>query len=72
MLSAWCLFCRCGHCQQLKPVWNKLASSMKGRVNVGAVDCTASQSVCQVLEPHYIRPLHSFVSACSSVVNPCI
>ena len=42
--------CRCGHCQQLKPVWDKLASSMKGRVGVGAVDCTASQSVCQVLQ----------------------
>lgn len=29
----------CGHCQQLKPEYLKMAAKLKGIVNVGAIDC---------------------------------
>lgn len=34
------LCCRCGHCQRLAPEWAKVASELKGKVKVGAVDAT--------------------------------
>lgn len=33
----------CGHCKQLAPAWEKAAKSLKGVVNVGAVDMTTDQ-----------------------------
>lgn len=36
----------CGHCKALAPVWKDLASSLDGKVKVGAVDCTAHQQTC--------------------------
>jgi protein disulfide-isomerase A6 len=36
----------CGHCKALKPAWKGLANTMKGKVKVGAVDCTANQQTC--------------------------
>lgn len=36
----------CGHCKALKPAWTGLATSLKGKVKVGAVDCTANQQTC--------------------------
>ncbi|RKP25336.1 hypothetical protein SYNPS1DRAFT_28928 [Syncephalis pseudoplumigaleata] len=30
----------CGHCQHLAPVWRELGHALKGKVNVGSVDCT--------------------------------
>lgn len=36
----------CGHCQQLKPAWADLARQLKGRVRVGAVDCTQHKQTC--------------------------
>lgn len=38
----------CGHCKSLKPDWEQLASNVKGRVKIGAVDCTANDATCQV------------------------
>jgi len=37
----------CGHCQQLKPTWEKVAKALKGIVKVGAVDMDANPSVGQ-------------------------
>ncbi|KAK9811676.1 hypothetical protein WJX72_008165 [[Myrmecia] bisecta] len=37
----------CGHCKNLKPTWDELASEAKGKVKVGAVDCTANAAICQ-------------------------
>lgn len=40
-------FSRCGHCQQLAPVWKEVSSALKGIVNVGAVDADAHGSLAQ-------------------------
>jgi len=37
----------CGHCQRLTPEWEKLASALKGIINVGAVDMTTDQAAGQ-------------------------
>ncbi|CAM9135464.1 unnamed protein product [Heterosigma akashiwo] len=36
----------CGHCQQLVPVWEELASELQGEVSVGAIDCDKEKAVC--------------------------
>ena len=35
----------CGHCKTLTPHWEKSAKSLKGVVNVGAVDMTTDKEV---------------------------
>mmetsp|Transcript_20387 Transcript_20387/g.36576 ORF Transcript_20387/g.36576 Transcript_20387/m.36576 type:complete len:465 (-) Transcript_20387:700-2094(-) len=32
----------CRHCKDLRPIWSEAASRLKGRVSLGAVDCTAA------------------------------
>lgn len=36
----------CGHCKNLKPHWVGLAKYVKGKVKIGAVDCTQHQQTC--------------------------
>ncbi|KAJ1792524.1 hypothetical protein LPJ59_004829, partial [Coemansia sp. RSA 2399] len=36
----------CPHCQQLAPVWEKLADTVKGRINIGQVNCEQTGSLC--------------------------
>lgn len=36
----------CGHCKKLAPVWAEVATELKGKVKVGAVDCTVHKSIC--------------------------
>lgn len=36
----------CGHCKNLKSDWEQAATELKGKVKVGAVDCTAHESLC--------------------------
>lgn len=36
----------CGHCKNLKPAWEEAASELKGKVKVGAVDCTVHKEAC--------------------------
>jgi protein disulfide-isomerase-like protein len=36
----------CGHCRQMKPIWERLASELRGFVKVGAVNCETQKSVC--------------------------
>jgi len=31
----------CGHCKHLAPIYEKVATALKGKVNVGKVDCTS-------------------------------
>lgn len=42
----------CGHCKKLAPDWEKLATALKGMINVGAVDMTTDQAAGQ---PYGIR-----------------
>eukprot|EP00475_Leptophrys_vorax_P000642 TRINITY_DN10361_c2_g1_i1.p1 TRINITY_DN10361_c2_g1~~TRINITY_DN10361_c2_g1_i1.p1 ORF type:complete len:448 (-),score=40.14 TRINITY_DN10361_c2_g1_i1:43-1386(-) len=37
----------CGHCKNLAPEWKSAASSLKGKVNLGQVDCTVEQALAQ-------------------------
>ena len=32
-----------GHCKKLQPVWDELATELKGKVNVGKVDVTENR-----------------------------
>ncbi|KAG1665201.1 hypothetical protein FOA52_002602 [Chlamydomonas sp. UWO 241] len=36
----------CGHCKNLKQPWIESAGSLKGKVKMAAIDCTASQAAC--------------------------
>eukprot|EP00243_Klebsormidium_subtile_P002172 TRINITY_DN14160_c0_g1_i1.p1 TRINITY_DN14160_c0_g1~~TRINITY_DN14160_c0_g1_i1.p1 ORF type:complete len:431 (-),score=124.05 TRINITY_DN14160_c0_g1_i1:277-1569(-) len=35
----------CGHCKALAPEWKKVAGNLKGKVKLGAVDCTVETSL---------------------------
>lgn len=37
----------CGHCKKLQPEWEAAAKKVKGAVNLGKVDCTTEQNLCQ-------------------------
>lgn len=37
----------CGHCKNLAPVWAEVATELKGKVKVGAVDATVYQTISQ-------------------------
>jgi protein disulfide-isomerase-like protein len=37
----------CGHCKNLAPIWDKLATQLKDRVPVAKVDCTVEQRLQQ-------------------------
>ena len=37
----------CGHCKKLAPTWEKVAASLKGVVNFGALDMTVDKEVGQ-------------------------
>jgi len=46
----------CGHCKSLKSDWEELATNVKGKAKIGAVDCTVNKATCQVLQSLLIRP----------------
>ncbi|KAL7419881.1 hypothetical protein Q5752_005797 [Cryptotrichosporon argae] len=37
----------CGHCKKLLPIYEQLAESLKGQLNIVAVDCVANAGVCK-------------------------
>jgi protein disulfide-isomerase A6 len=37
----------CGHCKNLTPVWKKLATAYKGKVNIAKVDSTVNRTVSE-------------------------
>jgi len=36
----------CGHCRKFGPTWEEFAVKMKNKMNIGKVDCTAYQDIC--------------------------
>jgi len=59
----------CGHCKQLAPEWAKAAAELAPRgVKLGAVDCTAHESLCGKYEvkgasrPPLVTPHHHAIS----------
>ena len=47
----------CGHCKNLKSDWDELATNVKGKAKIGAVDCTANTATCQVLRSAFVAHL---------------
>lgn len=37
----------CAHCQAMAPAWNELGREMKGKLNIGEVDCVAQKRLCK-------------------------
>lgn len=37
----------CHHCQALKPNWDNMARQMKGKLNIGEVDCDVEKRLCK-------------------------
>ena len=37
----------CGHCQAMAPIWAQLGKEMKGRLNVGEVNCEVESRLCK-------------------------
>jgi len=40
----------CGHCKKLAPIYEEVATKLKGKVFVGKVDCTVEQDLCNKFE----------------------
>ncbi|KAJ3355104.1 hypothetical protein HDU83_004001 [Entophlyctis luteolus] len=36
----------CTHCKHLAPIWEDLASQLRGKANIGEIDCTVDGSIC--------------------------
>lgn len=52
----------CGHCQKLKPVWESVASELKDKVKVGALDATVHQSQANKYEIKGFPTIKVFVN----------
>ncbi|KOS18346.1 Uncharacterized protein ESCO_003043 [Escovopsis weberi] len=37
----------CPHCQAMAPTWDQLAKAMRGKLNIGEVDCEARPKLCK-------------------------
>ena len=49
-----------GHYKNLKPDWEQAATKLKGKVHVGAVDCTSHESLCGQFGVQGFRTLKFF------------
>ncbi|GJJ77231.1 hypothetical protein EMPS_09590 [Entomortierella parvispora] len=52
----------CGHCKALAPIWEELAATLQGKVNVAKVDCTKNEELCyyQNIRGYPTIKLHQF------------
>jgi len=37
----------CGHCKKLAPTYEKVATTLKGKTNLGKIDCTQESALCR-------------------------
>lgn len=42
----------CHHCQKMAPIWEQLAKDMKGKLNIGEVNCDAESRLCKDARLH--------------------
>ncbi|EZF42962.1 protein disulfide-isomerase domain-containing protein, variant 1 [Trichophyton rubrum CBS 100081] len=50
----------CSHCQALAPVWQQMAKDMKGKLNVGEVNCEAERRLCKEARISSYPTMHFF------------
>ncbi|ESZ91797.1 hypothetical protein SBOR_7813 [Sclerotinia borealis F-4128] len=50
----------CHHCQAMAPNWAQLAKEMKGKLNVGEVDCEAEARLCKDVHVRGYPTIHFF------------
>lgn len=50
----------CHHCQAMAPSWQQLAKEMKGRLNVGEVNCDAESRLCKDVRVRGYPTIHFF------------
>lgn len=50
----------CHHCQALAPNWQQLAKEMKGRLNIGEVNCDAESRLCKDVHVRGYPTIHFF------------
>ncbi|KAK2873537.1 hypothetical protein FQN49_002277 [Arthroderma sp. PD_2] len=50
----------CSHCQALAPVWQQMAKDMKGKLNIGEVNCEAEKRLCKEARISSYPTMHFF------------
>jgi protein disulfide-isomerase len=55
----------CHHCQALAPKWVQMAKAMKGRLNVGEINCDKEQALCKKLGVRAYPSIQFFDGAAS-------
>ncbi|KAF3482870.1 disulfide-isomerase [Arthroderma uncinatum] len=50
----------CSHCQALAPVWQQMAKDMKGKLNIGEVNCEAERRLCKDARVSSYPTMHFF------------
>ncbi|KAH8203193.1 hypothetical protein TruAng_002598 [Truncatella angustata] len=50
----------CHHCQAMAPSWQQLAKEMKGRLNIGEVNCDAESRLCKDVHVRGYPTVHFF------------
>ena len=50
----------CGHCQALAPNWQGMARQMKGKLNIGEVNCDTEKRLCKDVKVRGYPTLHFF------------
>jgi len=59
----------CGHCQRLKPIWEEVATELKGKVKVGALDATVHQAQASKYEVKGFPTIKAFINGVPEEYN---
>lgn len=61
---------RCGHCKNLKPAWEELATQAKAKgLHVGKVDCTQNKEVANRFGIRGYPTIQLYVSKASQTLS---